>query len=292
MIDLHTHTNHSDGRQTVAQLLQKAEQQGIKFLSITDHDTVGAYEELCDPKIRGIFSGEIISGVEIAFEHEGLRNELLGYFIDIDKIKRAKLLDLDHKIKNGIASLKNLYNLYAGFGFRLSPLDNVIKQFHKTGNWEIQIITEIDSEKNVDIIRDKLGCKDAYEFRKWRIENVVKRDGKYHVRQPESPTMDEVSKIIRDAGGKVFMAHVWRVGDMAMPMLEYAVKNKLIDGIECFYQEKSVGFTQEQTEYLIEYANQNNLLISGGSDSHKLDVPLANLPVDCLSDIFQGGRYV
>ena len=43
MIDLHLHTNYSDGTDTVSELLEKAEQQKIEVISITDHDTVRAY---------------------------------------------------------------------------------------------------------------------------------------------------------------------------------------------------------------------------------------------------------
>ncbi len=68
-IDLHTHTTHSDGQQSVAELLQKAENAKLDYLSITDHDTISAYKELEDPKIRSLFSGKIINGIEIIFEH-------------------------------------------------------------------------------------------------------------------------------------------------------------------------------------------------------------------------------
>lgn len=46
MIDLHTHTNHSDGTDSVEELLKNAEKSNIEILSITDHDSVGAYFEL------------------------------------------------------------------------------------------------------------------------------------------------------------------------------------------------------------------------------------------------------
>ncbi|MDR0462048.1 MAG: PHP domain-containing protein [Christensenellaceae bacterium] len=281
MIDLHTHTNHSDGRQTVAELLQKAEKQGLKYLSITDHNSVGAYIELQEhPEIRKLFSGEIINGTELEFEHGEVCNELLGYFIDIYKIKKVKYLDKEYKLKIGFKSFEKMYNLYRGLGFRLSNFEEMTEKFHKAGHFAIPIIAEIDSEKNIDIAR-KLGCKSELEFRKWRLENVVSTQGKYYVEKPKSPSMKEVSQVIRDAGGKVFMAHIWRIGEkQAMPLLDYAVKNGLIDGIEVYYQDQSTGFTDEQIEILKEYAQKHNLLISGGSDSHKLNVPLSTLSLE------------
>ena len=59
MIDLHLHTNHSDGSDTVKQLLQNAENKKLEIISITDHNSVGAYYELEEnPEIRNIFSGK------------------------------------------------------------------------------------------------------------------------------------------------------------------------------------------------------------------------------------------
>ena len=51
MIDLHLHTNHSDGTDTVTELLEKAEQLKLEIISITDHDTVEAYKYLENSEI-------------------------------------------------------------------------------------------------------------------------------------------------------------------------------------------------------------------------------------------------
>ena len=58
MIDLHTHTNHSDGTDSVEEILKNAEKNNIEILSITDHDSVDAYFELeRNPNLRQLFSG-------------------------------------------------------------------------------------------------------------------------------------------------------------------------------------------------------------------------------------------
>ena len=46
MIDLHIHTNYSDGTDTVEELLKKAEKINLQYISITDHDNCNAYKEL------------------------------------------------------------------------------------------------------------------------------------------------------------------------------------------------------------------------------------------------------
>ena len=59
MIDLHSHTLHSDGASTVKEVLEGAEKLSLSLLSITDHNSIGAYDELKDSNIRSIFKGNI-----------------------------------------------------------------------------------------------------------------------------------------------------------------------------------------------------------------------------------------
>ena len=65
MIDLHVHTNHSDGSDTVTQVLTKAEELGLKYLSITDHDTISAYKQISGLDLEKFYTGKLIKGIEI-----------------------------------------------------------------------------------------------------------------------------------------------------------------------------------------------------------------------------------
>lgn len=87
MIDLHTHTKHSDGSSSTEELLKAAEQQGLSTLSITDHNTIAAYNDLKDYGTRTLFKGKIITGVEITTTYKGEVIEVLGYNFDIKKMQ-------------------------------------------------------------------------------------------------------------------------------------------------------------------------------------------------------------
>ena len=87
MIDIHTHTTYSDGTSTPKELLEKAQQKKLTIISITDHNTVGAYEELKNPNIRGKFEGMIIPGIEITTTYHGETIEVLGYNFNLDMMK-------------------------------------------------------------------------------------------------------------------------------------------------------------------------------------------------------------
>ena len=85
MIDLHTHTNYSDGTWNVKKLLEEAEKAKIEVLSITDHDTLKAYKDLENDEIKRIFNGKIISGIEFNTVYDGVTFHLLAYDFDVKK---------------------------------------------------------------------------------------------------------------------------------------------------------------------------------------------------------------
>lgn len=61
MIDLHIHTTHSDGTDTLEELLNKANTLGLESISITDHNSVKGYLEMEEkPFLKALYSGNII----------------------------------------------------------------------------------------------------------------------------------------------------------------------------------------------------------------------------------------
>lgn len=72
MIDLHTHTNYSDGTWNLKKLLEEAEKTNIEILSITDHNTINSYKELEKINIKDIFKGKIIPGIEFSTVFDGV----------------------------------------------------------------------------------------------------------------------------------------------------------------------------------------------------------------------------
>ena len=88
MLDLHMHTRYSDGSDEVSMVLEKAEKLKLKCIAITDHNTCLEYNELKDEKIRSLFSGKIIPGVELNTKVLGIPIEILGYNVDTDLLQK------------------------------------------------------------------------------------------------------------------------------------------------------------------------------------------------------------
>ena len=79
MIDLHSHTNESDGTCSPAELVDEAVRAGVTILGITDHDTFKGFDQAV-PAARqaGI---ELICGIELSTKLHGSSVHLLGYFL-------------------------------------------------------------------------------------------------------------------------------------------------------------------------------------------------------------------
>ena len=80
------------------------------------------------------------------------------------------------------------------------------------------------------------------------------------------PTLEEGIKAVKDAGGLVFLAHVF-IYDWAKDkkvLLNDILENYDIDGIECFHSE----FSEEDIKYLKNFCKEKQYYMSGGSDYH------------------------
>ncbi|MBS2024655.1 MAG: PHP domain-containing protein [Deltaproteobacteria bacterium] len=80
MIDLHSHTTHSDGQRTPDELFDEARAAGVTVLSVTDHDTVAGVTE-CQAAARrtGL---TLVPGIELSAELNGREVHVLGHLFD------------------------------------------------------------------------------------------------------------------------------------------------------------------------------------------------------------------
>lgn len=259
MIDLHTHTNYSDGTWGLKKLLEEAEKSKIEILSITDHDTIEAYKELKETNYNKIYKGQIITGIEFSTVYSGVFFHMLAYDFDYKK--------LDNWVHKNYEIRKP--NLNTEFEFMIESckknnikIDNL--KYDKSKGWPIDIIyPEIKRHKenkkyfkeeewnNIDIFFNS--CVTNKNF-------PVFVDFSIHY-----PMADIIAEEVRKAGGKLFVAHPFRYNlEDTIQFLDILKDNRIINGVEVYYS----SHTEKQISILKKYCKYNNLLISGGSDCH------------------------
>ena len=241
LIDLHMHTNHSDGYYSPLELINKVKEKNLNVISITDHDSTNALEEAIT--IGKDFGVEVIPGVEVSTDIEDKEIHLLGYFVDIHNSELIKYLSFFreeryHRAKRIVRKLNNL-------GLDIS-LDDVL---------EIAKNSAV-GRPHVAFAMMKLGIvTDYYEaFQKYLRDNGPAYERKIHV-SPQSAL-----KLINDAGGLSFIAHPGHIKESILMTLI----NAGIDGIEVTHP----SHNEYQMKFYRGIVNQYCLLESGGSDFH------------------------
>lgn len=270
MIDLHMHTIYSDGTNTCTEILEKAQDKQLSYISITDHNTCKAYDELKQLNIKELYDGKIITGIELNTKVLNIPIEILGYGIDTDYMNQNldKLYISNHE--RNIIEIKRIYeiclenNIEVGENFieNYNPAMYASKYLH-------QIITK--NENNRFLIDNESWNNSNIFYRKF----MSNPDTIFYVDTNDIlPTFEKASNLIKESGGLVFIPHIYEYRDNAEKILKYILENYIIDGIECFY----TTFTKSQRENLIKICQDRNLLMSGGSDYHgnfKPDVEMA-----------------
>lgn len=259
MIDLHMHTKHSDGEFSSIEMLKKCEEIGLDVISITDHDGCKAYYDFDNINVSDYYTGKIIKGVELTTIFEGRVIEILGYNIDHKVLQEflssyytdeAKKERIDYCRNSAIDRLAKM-----GIVIDTSELEDGV-------SFDVAIYNEIMNEDNKDILGEDI-LKSVKNFYRLGITN------------PNSPLFVDMSRfrpdpkfitdLIHRGGGIAFLAHPCQYAfDDKLKMIDDIRKVCDLDGIECYHS----TFSKDEMDMLVKYANDNNLLISGGSDYH------------------------
>jgi len=240
-VDLHLHSNYSDGKYSIPEVIELAIDKGLKVISITDHDTIdGVQEASFLAEAKGI---QNIPGVEVSSEIEGQEIHILAYFIDINNSDLKVYLQ---KFKEE----------------RLKRAERILSKLKKLGvNLTIEEVLQFSESKPITrphiafaLIKKKI-VKSYYEaFQKY----LGDFSDAYEKKQHSSPEV--VIELIKSCGGLSFLAHPYNLSDgKLMDIIKYG-----IDGIEIYHP----TIKKSRQEFLYKIALQYSLLESGGSDFH------------------------
>lgn len=275
MIDLHMHTNNSDGADTTEELLKKAEELKLKYISITDHDNCHSHEEIKEKNLDKIFSGKIITGIEIKCIYNKKSIEVLGYKYDLDKMSKWVKEFYKDKSKEMLQKkyFDKLYNSSKELGFKLTE-KNEIEWNPKTDWASFTIYTDLKKYKENEGIYAEDILNDFTTFNKKYCgdpNNML-----YIDKSKDYPSLEQAITAIKECGGLVFMPHLFIYKSIKdkETFINDIITNYDIDGIECYHSE----FTEDEVKYLLQITEERHLLRSGGSDYHginKKDIEMA-----------------
>jgi predicted metal-dependent phosphoesterase TrpH len=256
-IDLHMHSNFSDGLNSPAELVRMAAEKHLGAISLTDHDCVdGVNAAIAAGRELGV---EILSGVELSCEFEGRDLHVLGYGVEPDHAGFQEMLRRFRETRHnrGLQIIEKLNALGVAV-----EAEDVIR---KSGDGAL------GRPHIAAVLVEKGMVSNAGEaFDRYLAEGGPAYVPKYKM------TPSEAIKYIRMAGGLAFIAHpgifLDNVGEL------YTLLGERFDGIEVQHPKH----TPEMSRRLAAIAEKEGLLVSGGSDYHGFtgrDMPVGALDV-------------
>ena len=265
LIDLHMHSNYSDGDLSPQELIRLAIDKNISTISITDHDTIAGIKKINRNDSLIVESGiQIIDGIELSAKTNKGRMHILGYDINLtDETLNKKMEELKDNSINSVLSIMEQIKRDYGIKFKYEDIKNLVNLNHNLGRPDLaKLCMKYGYANTVQDAFDKY-LIDAY--------NKTRQTGK-------GLEYQECLELISKSGGISVLAHP---KSLELPKKEFLVLLREmihygLRGIEVYHS----SHTKEEMKYYLEVANQYYLLTSGGSDFHgktvKPDVELGS----------------
>ncbi len=248
-IDLHTHSNVSDGTDTPAGLVTKAQAAGLDVVALTDHDTFAGLDEAADAAGRlGIV---LVRGAELSCRAQGASVHLLGYAMD----------------EQHPALTRELVEVRRGRTDRVGP---VLAKLAKLGVHltldDIRVQVGGSPSAGRPHIADAMVAAGYVRDRREAFDRYLADGGPAHVNR-YSIELGQGIDLVHAAGGRAVIAHPWgRSSRRVLPpdQLARLVADHGLDGIEVDHQDHPAPVRDELRALAVDLG----LLITGSSDYH------------------------
>jgi 3',5'-nucleoside bisphosphate phosphatase len=256
--DLQSHSVHSDGALTPAEVVSAAAAAGVALLALSDHDTTaGVAEAQRSAAELGI---DVVPAVEITSTFKDRHDlHLLGYLIDatdgpLETVLAHSRSDRERRADRMADALREL-----GFVLNEAALADRSAQGRTIGRPHLAQAV-VDRPEN----RSRLEAEGLMDPTDFLVRYLI--EGKPAFRAREAPTVHDAIALIHGAGGVAVWAHpFWDIAEPAA-VLEAIDHFRAagLDGVEAFY----VTHTEEQTRLVAARCAELGLLTTGSSDFH------------------------
>lgn len=257
-IDLHVHSNASDGTLTPTEIVNLAKEKGLTAIALTDHDTMQGVSEAREAA-RGS-KLEIISGVEISCEYRGKEIHILGLFLDRDCEELLSKLAY-YRAKRDERNEKMISN------FQEAGIPMTIEEL--SGGDSNAVITRAHFARY--LVEHSYVKKKDEAFKKY----LGKKCSFYETR--EYINAQKAIELIKKAKGISFLAHayLYKMSDKEIEQMVEELISYGLDGLEVYHSSHNIC----ESRKLLALAKKKGLLISGGSDFHGANKPDIDLSV-------------
>ena len=256
-IDLHLHSNYSDGVQSPTELMVAAKDEGLDVVALTDHDTTAGWDEARDACVN--LGMTFVPGVEMSAALYGHSIHVLGYLVDPtnDVFASECSKTRDDRVARFEAMVNRIHEDHGGMTLEFAY------SFHREGATLgrptiARALVDLGIAESVD---------DAFA-------GILAPDNRQYFVGHYAPTVSTAVDAITQAGGVAVLAHPWTAtraslggfAERGIDPAEYV--RSLVDvglaGLEVHHSEN----TPEGREQLLRLAAEFDLIVTGSSDYH------------------------
>ena len=246
-IDLHAHSNASDGTQSPAEVVSSAAEAGLDVVALTDHDTTAGWDEAAvAAKAHGI---ALVRGIEVSCQHGGISIHLLGYLQNpsapglVEEQERSRE-SRETRAQRIVERLSQDFDLH---------WDDVLKQVGPGATVGRPHIADAMVEKRIVADRGEAFARYLYTGSPYYLPHYA----------PDPVT---AVRLVTQAGGVAVMAHPFASGR------GFVVKDAVIEdmaaegmaGLEVYHRDH----TGAEVQHGLDLAVSLGLFVTGSSDYH------------------------
>lgn len=249
LVDLHTHSNASDGSDSPAELVKKAAGAGLAAVALTDHDSLAGLDEAEEAASK--YSIRFVRGIEIAVKDDFGELHIVGLWLP--RVPSSRMLGALEQLQQNRRE-RNLHMLEVITGLGM-PLDieevRAVSGGGAIGRPHIAL-----AMKKKGYVLDRKEAFDKY---------LGYRKKAYVPRILMTP--EEGIGLLRDEGATVVLAHPCLAPTMTEQRLDAtlnAFRSYGLNAVEAYHS----AHAQEKVRLCVELAAKHKLLLSGGSDYH------------------------
>ena len=240
IIDLHIHSNNSDGKYSYNEIYKECRLLNIKYASICDHDEIN---------IKNSKNPNFINGIEFNVIVNEKKQHVLCYNFNINSKSFFKIIKIQrqnriNQLNYRLNQLKEHYN----FIFSNEDIKNIIENNHFSREYIAELLVKYRY------------CSSFDEALNMYINKL--KHGRFLI------DLKKLAKLIHKTQGLIILAHPLGNYKKRISFENFKQSSsffiKYIDGIETFYS----IYNNEEIKELFNFAQENNLLITCGSDYH------------------------
>jgi len=248
MVDLHSHSDRSDGQLSPDELVELAHRRGLSALAITDHDSVEGYDAAAAHARR--LGLDLICGVELNAKFHGRAIHVLGYFLEGPP---------GEEFRNHLSCLQTA---------RRERNERLIKRLQQLGlSVHLEEVEALGRSQTgrphfAQLLVQKgyvAGIREAFDrYLDERAPGYVER---------RDPSIENVFRWMREAGAVSSWAHPARFireGDPPAEEMFHDLAERGLKAIEAFHTDHS----PDDAQRFLRAANDMSLGVTGGSDFH------------------------